>query len=263
MQIEKLHLVYFSPTKTTKSVLHAIAKFLDSGITEHDVTDYSCRNTSVDFGPSDIVFFGFPVYGGRVPQTYCDRIANIKGHSAIAVLIATYGNREYEDALLEMKDLATRNGFLVAGAAAVVTEHSVIRSIATGRPDTKDMVFLEDFCNKLRQKIDVITSSEELTELTVPGKRPYVKRIKLPMAPIASAHCTACGLCAKTCPVGAINIRNPKKTEKGKCIGCMRCVRVCPQRARHVLKIKMIAGKWILCAVFKANKVRREPEMFL
>lgn len=263
MQIQKLHLVYFSPTQTTKSVLHTIAKFLGVQIVEHDLTDYSCRNVHLDFGPEDIVIFGFPVYGGRVPKTFCDRTANIKGHSTIAVLIATYGNREYEDSLLEMKDLSIKNGFMVAGAAAVVTEHSVIRSIASGRPDAEDMVFLGDFCRKLKLKIESITSSNELAEPVVPGKRPYIKRIKLPMAPITSAHCTTCGLCVKKCPVRAISIHNPQKTDKGKCIGCMRCVRVCPQKARHVLKIKMVLGKLILCSVYKSNKIRKIPEMFL
>lgn len=80
------------------------------------------------------------------------------------------------------------------------------------------------------------------------------------MVPVASKHCTACGLCAKKCPIGTINIHEPRKTDKEKCIGCMRCVRVCPQRARHTLKIKMIVGKLILFTVYK---IRKTPEMFL
>lgn len=263
MEIRKLHLVYFSPTGTTKSVLHAIAGFLNTETAEHDVTDYARKDTQLEFGPEDIVIFGFPVYGGRVPQTFIDRLSNIKGDSTVAVLIATYGNRGYEDALLEMKDVAVQNGFRAIGAAAVVTEHSVIRSIAAGRPDPKDMAFLKDFCIKLKEKTAAIIPKEKLAELKVPGKKPYVKRIKLPMTPIVSASCIACGLCAKACPAGAISVQNPKKTDKEKCIGCMRCLRVCPKKARHVLKIKMIAGKWILCTAFKADKVRKEPEIFL
>lgn len=262
MDIKRLHLVYFSPTETTQSVLHVIARSMDTEVVEHNVTDYASRDIKLEFGPDELVIFGFPVYGGRVPQTFCERLNGMKGRNTIAVLIATYGNREYEDALLECKNLVRDNGFRPIGAAAVVTEHSVIRSIAAGRPDAKDSVFIEDFRMKLKKKIAAITPEENLAELSVPGKEPYVKRIKLPMAPAASASCTACGLCVKKCPVGAISMQNPRKTDKEKCIGCMRCARVCPQKARHVLKIKMAAGKWILCVLFKAKKIRKEPEMF-
>ncbi len=200
------------------------------------------------------------MYSGRVPKTFRQRLNGIKGQRTFAALIATYGNREYEDALLEMKNLTEENGFLTVGAAAVVTEHSVIRSIAAGRPDAKDMVFIEGFCWELKKKIAGITSDESFTKLYVPGKEPYRKYMELPMVPVAAASCTACGFCVKRCPVGAISEQNPRKTDKEKCIGCMRCVRICPQKARHLSKIKMAAGE---CYLSSAKRIRKEPEMFL
>lgn len=259
MKFKRLHLVYFSPTGTTKSVLRAIAQSLNTEnteIVEHDVTDYNFKDVELKFETNDFVLFGFPVYSGRVPQSFRDRLNAIKGQRTFAALIATYGNREYEDALLEMKNLVKENGFLAIGAAAVVTEHSVIRSVATGRPDAKDMVF----SIKLKKKIAAITSEESSSELYVPGKEPYRRYMKVPMAPVVSASCTACGICVKKCPVGAINVHNPRKTDKEKCIGCMRCVRICPKKARHVLKIKMAVGE---CILSKAKRIRKEPEMFL
>lgn len=263
MKIKRLHLVYFSPTGTTQSVLRAIAQSLNtenSEIVEHDVTDYNFKDVELKFETDDFVLFGFPVYSGRVPQSFRDRLNGIKGQCTFAVLIATYGNREYEDALLEMKNLAKENGFLAIGAAAVVTEHSVIRSVATGRPDAKDTAFIEDFSMKLKKKITEITSEESSAELYVTGKEPYRRYMKIPMAPVVSASCTACGLCVKKCPVGAINVYNPRKIDKEKCIGCMRCVRICSQKARHVSKIKMVVGE---CILSKAKRMRKEPEMFL
>jgi len=260
MEIRKLHLVYFSPTGTTKSILRAIAKFLGTEIIEHDVTDYSCKDIQLQFEKDDFAVFGFPVYSGRVPKTFRDRFVRVKGRSTPAALVATYGNREYEDALLEMKQLAKENGFLTVGAAAVVTEHSVIRSIAAGRPDAKDMAFIEDFCTKLTEKIAAFIPGTSIKALYVPGKEPYRRYMELPMAPVASAPCTSCGLCVKKCPVGAIDAQNPRKTDKAKCIGCMRCVRICPQKARYLPKIKMAAGEFFLS---KAKRIRKEPEMFL
>lgn len=260
MDMKRLNLVYFSPTGSTQSVLRVAAKSFNTEITEHDLTDYTAREVQLAFETDDFVIFGFPVYGGRVPETFRDRLNGIKGRRTAAALIATYGNREYEDALLEMKDIAKSNGFLPIGAAAVVTEHSVIRSIAAGRPDAKDRAFLEDFCSELRKKIAAISSEENFAEIMVPGKKPYRRYMKLPMAPVVTSSCTACGLCAKRCPVGAISEQNSRKTDKKVCIGCMRCVRVCPKKARHLPKLKMAVGKFYLSS---AERIRKEPEMYL
>lgn len=260
MDIKKLHLVYFSPTGTTQSILRAAAKYFSTEIVEHDLTDYGARKVQLELGEDDFVFIGSPVYGGRVPETFRERLKDIKGRRTPAALIITYGNREYEDALLEMKDISEENGFFPIGAAAIVTEHSVIRSIAAGRPDAKDRAFIEAFYSEQRKKILSIPSEKIFAKLTIPGKKPYRRYMKLPMVPVAMASCTACGLCVKRCPVGAINAQNPRKTDRDKCIGCMRCVRVCPQKARHLSKLKMAVGKFYLSS---AERIRKEPEMYI
>lgn len=260
MEFKKMHTVYFSPTGTTRSVLRIMTGFMEMETVEHDLTDYASPGTATEFGPDDFVFFGFPVYGGRVPQLFRDRLAGVKGRFTFAVLTATYGNREYEDALFEMKNIANKNGFRVIGAAAVAAEHSVIQSVAAGRPDAQDTVFIEEFCAKLKKKTAAVTPEEAPEELWVPGKEPCRMEGKLPLAPSASAACTACGLCAKKCPAGAISLDDPGRTDKEKCIGCMRCVRICPQKARHIPKIILAAGNILLS---KAKRIRKEPEMYL
>lgn len=260
MDIKKLHLVYFSPTGTTQSILRSAAKSFSTEIVEHDLTDYAAREVQLKLGEDDFVLFGFPVYGGKVPETFRERMKGIKGQRTPAALIATYGNREFEDALLEMKDISEENGFLPIGAAAIVTEHSVIRSIAAGRPDAKDRVFIENFYSELKKKILAIPSENFIAKLTVPGKKPYRRYMKLPMAPVTMASCTACVYCVKRCPVGAIDAQNPRKTDRDKCIGCMRCVRVCPKKAKHLPKLKMAVGKFYLSS---AKRIRKEPEMYI
>lgn len=147
-------------------------------IFEHDMTDYAAREVQLEFEADDFVLFGFPVYGGRVPETFRKRMKGIKGRCTASAIIATYGNREYEDALLEMNDIAEGNGFLPVGAAAVVTEHSVIRSIATGRPDAKDRAFLEDFCSELKRQDIALNSKWPRAKFIFPVRRISVRNRK-------------------------------------------------------------------------------------
>lgn len=259
MHITKLNLVYFSPTGSTKRVLRLIADQLQLETAEYDLTPYAARDTTMQFGADEFVLFGFPVYGGRVPETFTERLGGITGSGTPCTLVGTYGNREYHDALLELRNITKAGGFVPIGAAAIVTEHSVIREVAAGRPDERDIAFLKEFGDALKRKLESVVIEEARTELMVPGNEPYMKHIHLPMAPDVSPNCTACGLCAKQCPVGAISTENPRITDQHACIGCMRCVRLCPKGARNLARGKYYLGQRFLA---KARKVRKEPELF-
>jgi Pyruvate/2-oxoacid:ferredoxin oxidoreductase delta subunit len=51
---------------------------------------------------------------------------------------------------------------------------------------------------------------------------------------IADERCTSCGICAKTCPFGAIRMLGTSKARPywtWDCESCMRCMNVCPESA--------------------------------
>ena len=169
-----------------------------------------------------------PVYGGRLPVVAVERLRQIKGQGQAAVAVGVYGNRAYEDALLELKDVLTDCGFTVVAAAAFVAEHSIVRSIASGRPHADDLSTAAEFGKSVAAKI----SAGNMSTVSVPGNYPYKDLPKMPVVPLTTEACGGCGRCARLCPTGAIPAHAPHTTDASKCILCMRCVMVCPRRAR-------------------------------
>jgi hypothetical protein len=116
MKIEKLRLLYFSPTQTTKKILNAIAAgFKAEAVIDIDLTppdsirpNESGKEIRINDG---LTVIGVPVYTGRVAPEAARRIRQFKANGTPAVLVVLYGNREFEDALKELRDLAVQAGF--------------------------------------------------------------------------------------------------------------------------------------------------------
>ena len=223
MNIEKWIIAHFSPTGGTKKVANAIAAGFSIPVVEMDLTK---ADSAVTLGENDALMAVLPVYAGRVPQISLERLAALKGNGQKAVAVVVYGNREYEDALLETKDALEANGFQVIAAAAFIAEHSIVRSIATGRPDAEDEALCRQFA------ADVMAKADDAVPVQVPGNTPYKELKPTAFHPAASEACVKCGICAQKCPVGAIPKDDPSRTNNDLCINCMRCVEVCPQHCR-------------------------------
>ena len=118
------------------------------------------------------------------------------------------------------------NGFQVIAAAAFIAEHSIVRSIAAGRPDVEDEALCRQFA------ADVMAKADDATPVQVPGNIPYKELKPAAFHPAANESCVKCGVCAERCPVGAIPLDDPGQTNNDLCINCMRCVQVCPVSSR-------------------------------
>ncbi len=78
---------------------------IKENINNIDFTLPKTREKSVSFSKNDIVIVGVPVYAGRVPKVLLKYLNSIKGKGALAVAVVVYGNRNYDDALIELRDI--------------------------------------------------------------------------------------------------------------------------------------------------------------
>lgn len=218
--------IYFSPTGGTKKVADILTENLQG--------DFLLVDLCHDIEPmvlqeEDVCLISVPSYGGRVPAVNLERLRKVQGNGAKAVLNCVYGNRHWDDTLTELQDTLEACGFVCVAAIAAVAEHSIFRQFGTGRPDKEDSIQLAAFAKDIQAKLN----EDRFGKLDLEGAHgPYKEYKGVPYQPAASDACTLCGLCAKECPVGAIDERAPNQTDKDVCISCMRCISLCPVQAR-------------------------------
>lgn len=268
--------VFFSPTGATERVARAVAQ----GVTAFDESKTTCRYIDAsrpevreeiyEFGKEDFVVLASPTYASRVPNKIMPFFRdNLKGNGARAVVIVTYGNRSYGDALMEMALMAEDNGFTVVGAAAVPSEHAFAPGLATGRPDADDLAELRAF----GRSISEVAGAGLISRL--PGNNPvgpYYTPKKVDGAPAMflkakpktdAGKCQLCGFCWRECPMGSVEARHPENV-KGVCIKCQRCVKGCPAEARSFDDADFISHRQMLVKNFGASKVpRKKVEFYL
>ena len=237
-QLNGTRLIFFSPTHTSARIARAIGEGIGMGRRMETDLTLDEQTSPIEMN-GELCVIAVPVYGGRVAATALQRLQRLKGNGSPAILVVVYGNRDYEDALLELRDTAVQLGFVPLTAGAFIGEHSFSTPelpIAAGRPDADDLQQAREF-----------------------GKSSLEKWEKLQAArtPVTDG-CFACGECIEVCPTHAIHFSEDQssiETDIHKCIKCCACVKCCPNEARE-FSTPFAA---ILHEKFSA---RRQPELF-
>jgi ferredoxin/NAD(P)H-dependent FMN reductase len=247
MKLEKIWAVYFSGTGTTRRTVERIAGGIASRLNlPAESVDFSrpaVRQETLRFGEKDLVVFGTPVYAGRVPNVLLPFLRErIMGGGALAVPVVLFGNRNYDDALIELRNILAADGMHPIAAGAFVGEHSFSRVLGANRPNAEDEALMDEFAARVAELAAGLDAAP-VKSVAVRGKEPlrpyYTPRDRagnpiniLKVKPKTDmSRCGGCGLCADLCPMGSIDPADVSAV-RGICIKCCACVKGCPTGAK-------------------------------
>jgi ferredoxin/flavodoxin len=274
MSIKKVWAVYFSATGTTQKITEQIARTIAETVGADcgsmDFTLPGDRERPLTFSQHELAVFGTPVIAGRVPNVLLKYLDTLRGNGALAVPVVLYGNRDYDDALIELRDILEKGGLHTVAAAAFVGEHSFSDTLAKGRPDREDLQKAGAFAIEVARKLSCGNGLDLSAPIPVKGTpAPYrgyyqprdrqgnpvdIRKVK----PLTNDRCTNCLLCVKVCPMGSISPDNVREFT-GICIKCGACIKKCPVQAKYYEDEGFLYHKREL----EAGLTRRaEPEFF-
>ncbi len=280
MQLDRLCVAYFSPTRASMKIARAIADGMR--VARREEIDLTTDRGDTPIAVRDaICVAAAPVYGGLVAPVAVRRIARLRAENSVAIPVAVYGNRDYEDALVQLRDLLRAQGFTPLCGAAFVGEHSYSRPgmpVAEGRPDAADLrkaagFGAQAYGSLLRQlglrnppaadaRDFALRYDDPLESLvTAPamkGNVPYKAPAPfMPQAPAVNGNCRGCGECAGRCPTGAITMAGGRSaTRTDLCTTCCACVKCCPAGGRTF-------DTPYTAMLHRYFGARREPECFV
>lgn len=276
----KIQPMFFSPTGTTKKLVEMLSLSIFENVKKHnndavllesiDFTPIENRkndNSNLYFMDGDILILGIPVYAGRVPNILLNFLNTLKGKNTPCIPIVMYGNRNYDDALIEIKTILSENNFKLIAAGAFIGEHSFSYSLAKNRPDSEDLALASRFGVLIADKLLI---NSDLSPVEVPGSLPFrnyyrpINHLGMPVdirkvKPKTSTNCTDCKICVSLCPMGSIKAEDVSRLD-GICIKCGACIKGCPSSAKYFDDVDFLRHKEELEVDFAS---RKNPEIFL
>ena len=255
MKMKGIAAVYFSPTGSTKRAVMEIADVIAhrAGLPVRavDFTLPGARQEVRKFEAGDLVIFGTPVYAGRIPNKILPAVQTLfEGNGALAVPVVTFGNRSFDNALIELRIELEQHGFHTIAGAAFVAEHVFSKKLAAGRPDENDLQVIRRFAEDIAVKIEGIKEGDQdgMAEIPAPVAVKGIESVPSYYRPLQKDGTPANFLKAKpkTADSATISkdpvpgyvpwVRSVRRTaglSPEICIKCQACVKSCPEGAKY------------------------------
>ena len=173
--------------------------------------------------PDDILVIGIPVFSGRIPTPCLTQIKSLQGSHTPAIAVAVYGNRDYDDACWNCKIFEQQDSAQSVQQRSLLSIPSLqrLRRAAGCRGSLKKLTNFQRLCAERLKKLARILWKPNYKikgESTLPGDSNVSHQA------FGEYKMYRCGVCARICPVHAIDSANPRKTDRSLCISCTACI---------------------------------------
>ncbi len=224
-------ILYFSATGNSKYVASRIA----GAIHDEIVAITECMADNSFIFEDERIGVITPTYFWGLPSVVNDFLKKAKFHTDYLYLVATYGTTPGAIGGLAKEAISGREIDALYSVRMVDT-YTPIFDIST--PE-KQNVFTENTETEIETIIQSI--KEKLCNKRMLHSTPtfvvkaiaqpiYNRRARLTSRLSADENCIRCGLCAKKCPVQAIQMKEGKPVwVKEKCVMCLGCLHRCPK----------------------------------
>jgi ferredoxin/flavodoxin len=251
-KVKNAVLFYFSGTGNTRYMANAIATALPAA-TVYSIEDHDPSAADDLIAGSDLVGFGYPIYGSDLPKPMKDFLSALSPIPGKPVFVFCTQWIFSGDGARAAKHYLKHTGFDIRWAEHFLMPNNVCVSIMryffiyTNEP-TRIQPVLKKATDRARVFAGRILSGKKSLRgfnpfshflglfQRVPFRASFERwRNDIAIDPV---KCTRCGLCVRKCP--SSNLEYDEKTDEflthGTCILCLRCYDFCPVSAVTYMK---------------------------
>lgn len=226
-------ILYFSATGNCKYVAQRIKADKEQ---EMVFIPEAVQQSRYDF-EDDTIGVISPTYNWGLPSIVKEFLSKASIHTDYLYLVATYGTTT--GALGRMADRAISGKKIDAYYSVRMPDTwTPMFDLSTPEKITKFMTMTEDDISDLIEKVrnryhnDRMSPSMPSSVVSLIAQPLYNANVRKTSNLHVEGNCIGCGLCAKKCPVQAIEMQNKKPVwVKAKCVMCLGCLHRCPKFA--------------------------------